>query len=62
MKYSYILYKHVELLWRWHINKIIDFLEIIHHPVIFIKNNVSETGFCLHPQVEAYSVWPNRQS
>jgi hypothetical protein len=28
----------------------------------FIKNNVSETGFCLHPQARAYSVGPNRQS
>jgi hypothetical protein len=39
----------------------IDFLDIILHPVILLKNNVSETEFCLRPQVKAYSVGPNGQ-
>jgi hypothetical protein len=30
--------------------------------VQFLFKNVSETGFCLCPQVKAYSVGPNRQS
>jgi hypothetical protein len=37
----------------------INLLDIIHCPV-FIKNNVSETGFCLRPQVKAYSAGSNR--
>jgi hypothetical protein len=28
-------------------NTIIEFLGIIHRPVIYFKHNVSETGFCL---------------
>jgi hypothetical protein len=47
--------------WGELISTIIDLLDIIHRPVLFNKN-VSETGFCLRPQVEAYSVGPNRQS
>jgi hypothetical protein len=31
---------------------IINLLDIIHRPV-FIKNNVSETGFCLRPQIKS---------
>jgi hypothetical protein len=51
-------------LWQWHINTIIDNLDIIHCPVFFIKNNVLETGFCLRPQVKTLltTVGPNRQS
>jgi hypothetical protein len=32
------------------------------HPssCFLFKNNVSETGFCLRPQVKAYSVGSNR--
>jgi hypothetical protein len=41
---------------------IIDLLGIIHHPGCFIKNDVSATGFCLHPHVKTYSIVPNRQS
>jgi hypothetical protein len=29
------------------INTIIEFLDIIHRPVFYLKHNVSETGFCL---------------
>jgi hypothetical protein len=32
------------------------------HGLVFVKNNVSETGFCLCHQVNAYSVGPNRKS
>jgi hypothetical protein len=28
-------------------------LDIIHRPVLYLKHNVSETGFCLHLQVVA---------
>jgi hypothetical protein len=39
----------------------IDFLDIIHRPVVFLfKNNISVTGLCLRPQVEPYTVWANR--
>jgi hypothetical protein len=34
-----------------------------HYPsscFLFKTHNVSETGFCLHPQAKAYSVGPNR--
>jgi hypothetical protein len=31
----------------WYINTIIQFLDIIHLPVFYLKQNVSETGFCL---------------
>jgi hypothetical protein len=42
------------------------FLEIIHHPVFiekhhpvyFSKHNVSETGFCLRPQVKSIQFGP----
>jgi hypothetical protein len=35
-----------------------------HYPSsrFFIKNNVSETGLCLRPQLKPYSVGLNRQS
>jgi hypothetical protein len=32
------------------------FLDIIHHPVYISKHNVSETGFCLHLQVNLLSL------
>jgi hypothetical protein len=44
-------------LWRWYINTIIVFLDIIHRPV-FIYNNVSETEFCLRLQVEPTQLGP----
>jgi hypothetical protein len=37
-------------------NTSIEFLDIIHPPVFYLKHTVSETGFCLHLQVKAYSV------
>jgi hypothetical protein len=44
------------------LNTIIEFMDITHRPVYYLKHNVSETGFCLLPQVKAYSAGPNRQS
>jgi hypothetical protein len=38
-------------LWRWYINTITVFLDIIHRPVFYLKHKVSETGFCLRLQV-----------
>jgi hypothetical protein len=40
-------------------SKIIEFLDVIHCPVVYLRHSVLETGFCLHPQVKAYSIWPN---
>jgi hypothetical protein len=31
------------------------FLDIIHHPVLYLKPNVSETGLGLRLQVKSYS-------
>jgi hypothetical protein len=31
-------------------------MEIIYRPVFFLKNNFSETGFCLRPEIEISSV------
>jgi hypothetical protein len=45
-------------LWQCYLNIIIVFLGIVHHPIFFIYNNVSETEFCLRLQVETYSVLP----
>jgi hypothetical protein len=45
-------------LWRWHINAIIVFLDIIHRPVFIKTRNVSETGFCLHLHVERTQLGP----
>jgi hypothetical protein len=39
---------------------IIEFLDIIHHPVCYLKYNVSDAGFLLRLQVKAYSVGPTR--
>jgi hypothetical protein len=44
-------------LWRWYINIIITILDIIHHPVFYLKSQISETGFCLrrfHLKTETY--------
>jgi hypothetical protein len=49
--------KRYKILWRWFINTIIVFLGIV---LFLFKNNVSETGFCLLPQVKADTVGPNR--
>jgi hypothetical protein len=37
-------------------------LDNIHRLVYVLKHNVSETGLCLRPQVQTYSVGSNRQS
>jgi hypothetical protein len=56
-------HKVYKSLWRCYINTIVHFLEIIHHSVLLLfKNNVSETGICLRPQVKSYSAGPNRQN
>jgi hypothetical protein len=36
------------------------YLDIIHRPVFNVKQDVSETTFCLRPQVQDFSVGPNR--
>jgi hypothetical protein len=41
-------------------NIITEFLDIIHRSVFYLEHNVSETGFCVHLQVKAYSIGPNR--
>jgi hypothetical protein len=52
-------------LWRWHINTIIMFLDIIHRhilsksTILFIfQNNVSETGLCLRFEVKSTQLGP----
>jgi hypothetical protein len=35
---------------------VIEFLDIILHPVYHFKHNISETGFILHFQGKAYSI------
>jgi hypothetical protein len=40
--------------------KIIEFLDIIHRPIFYLKHNVSETGFSLRLQAKANSVRTNR--
>jgi hypothetical protein len=44
-------------LWRWYINITVTILDIIHLPV-FLKHNVSETGFCLRLLVETIQFGP----
>jgi hypothetical protein len=39
-------------MWRWYINITITILDIIHRPVLYLKLNVSETGFCLRLRVK----------
>jgi hypothetical protein len=45
--------------WNEHMRKIqlLLFLDIIHHRVFYLKQDVSETGFCLHHQVENLLHW-----
>jgi hypothetical protein len=45
-------------LWRWYINITITILDIIHRPVFYLKDNVSETGFSFRPQVEPTNLGP----
>jgi hypothetical protein len=49
MTFSAIRFKS---LWWWYISKTIVFLDITHHPVFYLKHNISETGFHLRLQVE----------
>jgi hypothetical protein len=44
-------------LWRWYINITITILGIIHLPVSYIKQNISETS-CLRLQVEPIQLGP----
>jgi hypothetical protein len=33
-------------------------MDIIHRPVIYLKHDISDTGFCLHLQVEPTQLRP----
>jgi hypothetical protein len=37
---------------------IIELLDIVHRPVLYVKHDVSETGFCLRPQVKLTQLDP----
>jgi hypothetical protein len=39
-------------LWRWYVNTIIVFLDIIYCPVFYLKCNILETGFYLRLQAK----------
>jgi hypothetical protein len=39
-------------------SSVIEFLDIIQHPVFYLKR--PETGFCLRLQVNRYAVGPNQ--
>jgi hypothetical protein len=39
-------------LWRWYINITVTILDIIHRPVFYLNQNISETEFYLRLQVE----------
>jgi hypothetical protein len=45
-------------LWWWYINIIITVLDIIHHPVFYLKHDVLETGLCLCLQAEPSQLNP----
>jgi hypothetical protein len=45
-------------LWWWYINITITVLDIIHPPVLYLKHNDSETGFCSCFQVEPTQLGP----
>jgi hypothetical protein len=36
---------------QWYNNITITMFDIIHHPVFYLKHDISETQFCLCPQV-----------
>jgi hypothetical protein len=44
-------------LWRRYINITITILDIIHRSIFYLKQNVSETGFCLRLQVESIQLY-----
>jgi hypothetical protein len=43
-------------------NTIILFLDIIHHPVLFKAQSISETGFSLYLQVELTQLCPIKRA
>jgi hypothetical protein len=45
-------------LWRWYINITITILDIIHHPVFYLKHDFSETELFLRLQVEQAQLGP----
>jgi hypothetical protein len=45
-------------LWRWYINITITILNIIHLPIFYLKQNVSETELSLRLQVEPTQLCP----
>jgi hypothetical protein len=45
-------------LWRWYINITVTISDINHRPVIYLKHDVSETGFCLRIQAEPTQLSP----
>jgi hypothetical protein len=45
-------------LWSWYVNITITILDIVHRPIFYLKQDVSETGFCLHHEVEHTHVGP----
>jgi hypothetical protein len=45
-------------LWKWYINVTNNILDIIHRPVCYLKQDVSETGLCPGLQVEATQLGP----
>jgi hypothetical protein len=47
---------------RWYINVTIAVLDIIHGSVFYLKHDVSDTGFCLRPQMKPTQSGPNRSS
>jgi hypothetical protein len=56
-----ITFHKVGLCW-WYISITIKILDIIHHPVLYLKLNVSETGFCLRLLVEPTQLSPINSS
>jgi hypothetical protein len=41
-----------------YINRSITILDIIHRPIFYLEQKVSETGFCLRLQVEPIQLGP----
>jgi hypothetical protein len=33
--------------------RVVVFMDIVHSPIVYLKHNVSETGFCLHLQMKS---------
>jgi hypothetical protein len=43
-------------LWRWYINLATTILDIIQRSVLYLKHNVSETGFWLRLRIEVVPI------